>query len=115
MPRFPRSEVTTMSKQPNVNVVKKEGQEVPTKEMSRSRRKYAPSVDILETQEALVVRVELPGVRAEDLHLSVLGGAVIIKGDKKRASPAQSPVKFHEAERAFGGFRRVINLVKTSL
>jgi HSP20 family protein len=70
---------------------------------------WIPNADILETEECLVVKVELPGVALEDLSLSVHGGNVILRGDKKREEP-DGPARYHLAERAFGKFRRVIHL-----
>lgn len=70
---------------------------------------WIPNADILETPDDLVVMVELPGVEAADLALSVHGGNVILRGDKRKSDPDGSP-RFHAAERPFGRFRRVINL-----
>ncbi len=70
---------------------------------------WIPNADILETRDALLVMVELPGVESTGLDLSVLGGNVILKGDKKRPDRDEG-LKFHAAERPFGRFRRVINL-----
>lgn len=70
---------------------------------------WIPNADILETAEELIVMVELPGVDAANLAVSVHGGNVILKGDKPKAD-GQSAARFHAAERAFGRFRRVIHL-----
>jgi HSP20 family protein len=70
---------------------------------------WIPNADILETEDLLVVKVELPGVALEDLSLSVHGGNVILRGEKKREEP-EGPARYHLAERAFGKFRRVIHL-----
>lgn len=70
---------------------------------------WIPIADILETDEALVVKVELPGVRPGDLRVSAHGGNLILKGDKPRPETV-GPARFHLAERAFGRFRRVIHL-----
>ena len=70
---------------------------------------WIPNADILETQDALVVMVELPGVVADELSLSVHGGNVILRGEKGRPD-ADEQVRFHAAERSYGRFRRVINL-----
>jgi HSP20 family protein len=70
---------------------------------------WQPNVDILETEECLVVKVELPGVAREDLKLSVHSGNVVIEGRKPRPSMEQQ-AHFHSAERQYGPFRRVIHL-----
>ena len=70
---------------------------------------WIPNADILENEEGLVVKVELPGVRIEDLRLSVHDGNVIIEGEKKRPD-LPGGVEFQLVERGFGAFRRVIQL-----
>jgi HSP20 family protein len=70
---------------------------------------WIPNADIMETDDSLVVKVELPGVELADLSLSVHGGNVILRGEKQRREP-EGPARFHLAERAFGKFRRVIHL-----
>lgn len=70
---------------------------------------WIPNADILENEERLVVKIELPGVRIEDLRLSVHDGNVTIQGKKKRPE-LPGPVEFQLAERGFGAFRRIIQL-----
>ena len=70
---------------------------------------WIPNADIVETEDALLVKVEVPGVAPSGLSVSVLGGNLILQGDKARPEP-EARSKFHLAERAFGRFRRVINL-----
>ena len=70
---------------------------------------WIPNVDIVETDGALLVKVELPGVEAPGLTVSVLGGNLILKGEKARIEPDPG-AKFQLVERAFGRFRRVIAL-----
>ncbi len=70
---------------------------------------WIPNADILENEDSLIVKIELPGVDAAHLELSVHSGNVIVQGEKPRdgVDPAQGlPV----AEREFGPFRRVIHL-----
>ena len=70
---------------------------------------WQPNVDILENEENLVLKVELPGVDPDGVTLKVHGGNVIIEGVKGRPNESDS-VHFHAAERQFGAFRRVIQL-----
>ncbi len=70
---------------------------------------WIPNADILENEERLVVKVELPGVEIEDLRVSVHDGDVILQGEKKRPD-LPGTVEFQLAERGFGAFRRVIQL-----
>jgi len=70
---------------------------------------WIPIADIVENDEALLVTVELPGVSAADLVISTHGGDVILTGEKARP-PMDGLGRSHVAERAFGRFRRVIDL-----
>lgn len=66
---------------------------------------WMPNADIIETEDALLLRVEVPGVRPEELDLAVHGGNLIIRGEKARPQ-VEGRGEFHIAERAFGAFRR---------
>jgi HSP20 family protein len=70
---------------------------------------WVPNADILEGQDSLIVKVELPGVRLEDLDVHVSSGNIIISGEKQRPELGGHP-EFRLAERSFGAFRRVIQL-----
>ncbi len=70
---------------------------------------WMPNADILENEDTLVLKVELPGVAPDKLRLSVHGGNVILRGEKARPSD-DGAVEFHAAERQFGQFKRVIQL-----
>ncbi len=75
----------------------------------REAGSWIPNADVLETEHDVVVKVELPGVAAADLEVSVHGGNVILRGEKARADVPEE-ARYHLAERAFGRFRRVIPL-----
>jgi HSP20 family protein len=70
---------------------------------------WIPNVDILESDDTLTVKVELPGVGLEDLDLQVTSGDITIEGNKQRPG-LSGQVEFLLAERSFGAFRRVIQL-----
>ena len=69
---------------------------------------WIPNADILETRDALVLKVELPGVAPENLSVSVQSGHVTIVGEKSQ--PLANNARFHAAERQFGPFRRTIHI-----
>ncbi len=70
---------------------------------------WQPNADIMETDENLIVKVELPGVPADGLSIAVHAGNLILEGTKPRPE-LKSHAHFHTAEREFGPFRRVIQL-----
>ena len=76
---------------------------------NKSGGAWIPNADILETDEFLILKVELPGVSCDGLSLSVHGGNLVIEG-KKRKPELDDGAHFHSAERQYGEFRRVISL-----
>ena len=70
---------------------------------------WIPNVDVVEGEDTLLVKVELPGVEAADLSLAANGDQIILRGEKRRPDLPEEG-SFHMSERAFGRFRRVIQL-----
>lgn len=62
-----------------------------------------------ETAQSVIVRIELPGMRKEDIDISIDRGRLQIRGDK-RASGEDEARYYHLMERAFGRFERSIPL-----
>jgi HSP20 family protein len=69
----------------------------------------SPPIDVFETDEAVEVVVDLPGVDPAAVHILVKGDAVLIVGDKA-ARRGRSESSFHLVERGFGRFARVVRL-----
>jgi HSP20 family protein len=68
-----------------------------------------PKLDISETDEALEVTVELPGVDDDDIDLEVQDNGMIIRGEKKFEKEKEDKKKgYHVMERAYGSFMRTI-------
>jgi HSP20 family protein len=68
-----------------------------------------PAVDVCETAEAVVVRVELPGVAAGDIEVVLAAGALRVAGAKKSRAP-RGRVTHLCSERAYGKFSRTVPL-----
>jgi len=75
---------------------------------------YSPRVDISEDEKNLFFNVELPGVKKEDVKLSIDKDNVLsIKGDKKRDEKFKDEIKEFcciRVERSFGEFNRSFKL-----
>jgi HSP20 family protein len=69
---------------------------------------WTPPVDLCETAEAVVVRVELPGVGAEEIELLLTSGALRVAGRKTRRAPGH--VSHLCSERGYGEFSRTLPL-----
>jgi len=70
---------------------------------------FAPPVDIDETAEAFVLRVDLPGVSSQDVKVSVLGDTLTIRGERKSETAKNS----RRTERVHGTFERTFTLGAT--
>jgi HSP20 family protein len=70
---------------------------------------WAPALDISERKDAYLVTVELPGVEAEDLEITMEDGLLTIQGERQFTSESTEQ-QFHRIERRYGAFRRSITL-----
>ena len=73
------------------------------------RATWAPAVDISERKDAYVVTAEVPGVKPEDLDVTLEDGLLTIQGER-HAEEETSDRQYHRVERRYGGFRRSITL-----
>ena len=62
-----------------------------------------------ETAHAVVIRVELPGMNEQDLAIDIHGNVLRIRGEK-RSGAAEKGRRYHLMERAYGHFKRSIQL-----
>lgn len=65
--------------------------------------------DVYEQDDAVVVRLEAPGMRKEDFALEVRNGALVVRGEK-RITHEGSEGRYRIRQCAFGSFQRVIPL-----
>ncbi len=73
---------------------------------------WSPAIDVLEKEDKFVVKVELPGVKEEDVDVSVAGDMLTISGEKQ----AESEVKkkgYYYSESSYGSFSRSITMPST--
>ncbi len=66
-----------------------------------------PLVNISEDRDHVYVRAELPGVKAEDLEITIQDNGLILRGQRKIATEGKE-VNYHRREREAGFFRRVV-------
>ena len=72
-------------------------------------RMWAPALDISERKDAYLVTVEVPGVKPEDLEITLEDGLLTIQGERQFTADS-SDQQFHRVERRYGAFRRSITL-----
>ena len=70
---------------------------------------WAPALDIAERTDAYLMTVELPGVKLDDLEITLEDGLLTIQGERQFTSES-SEEQYHRVERRSGGFRRSITL-----
>jgi HSP20 family protein len=81
--------------------------------LDRTRRafsgEYHPSLDVLETETAVEVVVDVSGIPPDALRVLFRSGVLVVAGEKAPA-PASGDQTFHLVEREFGRFARAVRL-----
>lgn len=70
---------------------------------------WAPAVDIRETEDALVVQAELPGIDKKNVKVEVHDGVLTISGERRYEKDVKEK-NVHRVERAYGSFARSFSL-----
>jgi HSP20 family protein len=70
---------------------------------------WAPAVDVLTKDDDLVIRAELPGLRQEDVDITLQNGLLTISGEHK-VDEEEERGNYHVRERRYGSFRRSMTL-----
>ena len=78
-------------------------------ETELSTRSWAPPVDIYETEEAIVLKAELPGVDPKDVEVRVEDNTLYLKGERKFEKEVKEQ-NYHRVERSYGSFARSFSL-----
>ncbi len=68
-----------------------------------------PSVNVLSSNDEMVIECELPGIKREEIDLSIAGETVVIKGSKK-CKRETDDTQYHRKERGSGDFSRTVVL-----
>jgi len=86
--------------------------ELPLTEVARTSRLFSgwtPALDLYEEKDNLVVKAELPGMKREDIEVSLHEGSLSISGERKSEEKHQD-ADVHRTERFFGRFQRTVAL-----
>jgi HSP20 family protein len=70
---------------------------------------YAPSLDLSETDTTLDVRMDVPGVKPDDIDVQLSGNLLTIRG-KRSEEKEEKGRTFHRVERSYGSFSRSVTL-----
>lgn len=77
---------------------------------STNSSSWAPVVELSEDKNNLVVTAELPGLKKEDIDVTLLDGVLTISGERKQERKVEDEGGVHRSERYFGRFERTITL-----
>jgi HSP20 family protein len=73
------------------------------------RGAWVPAVNILERGDAMVITADLPGLKAEDVDVTVEDGILSIRGERKLEEASEGEA-YHRVERLYGIFERTFTL-----
>jgi HSP20 family protein len=74
-----------------------------------SGRPWSPPVDIVETENDLVLTADVPGVKMEDIDIKLEDGTLTITGSREFQN-SESKGGYHRLERSYGSFQRAFSL-----
>jgi len=81
---------------------------------SETTSAWCPVVDVRESKDELALQAELPGIRSEDVNVSVENGVLTISGEKKHEiEEGQESSDYHLVERRYGRFERSFSLPRS--
>lgn len=72
-------------------------------------RGWIPAVDLAEDDREVTVRAEVPGMKPEDLDVTISGSQLVLSGEKKQAAASEGK-DFYHTESRYGAFQRSIPL-----
>ncbi len=70
---------------------------------------WSPAVDIYETEDSIVLKAELPGIKREDISVEIKDNVLVLKGEKKFERDVKEE-NYHRMERSYGAFQRSFTL-----
>jgi HSP20 family protein len=68
-----------------------------------------PSIDLYQTDDEVVVKASLPGLKADDVHISVTNGVLSLSGEFKQKDDVREST-YHIREHRYGSFERSLTL-----
>jgi HSP20 family protein len=74
-----------------------------------SSNRQAPAVDMYQTDDEIIIKAALPGIKADEVQISVTGEVLTIKGEVKQEEETKEKT-YHIREQRWGAFERTIML-----
>jgi len=73
---------------------------------------WAPSIEVVEREDKFLVKVELPGVKEEDINISIAGNTLTVEGEKGTESEVEKK-GYYYTESSYGSFSRSMTIPST--
>jgi HSP20 family protein len=73
------------------------------------RESWMPSLDVIETKDAIELKAELAGLNPDDIHLEVEESVLTLRGERRFEEKVEED-KYYRIERRYGSFSRSIGL-----
>src|ERR1043165_8399918 len=77
-----------------------------------TRGAWSPSVDIYENKDQIVLEAELPGMKPEDVNISIENNVLTVHGERKFEKKDEND-NFHRVERSYGSVTRSFTMPPT--
>jgi HSP20 family protein len=77
--------------------------------VNAAREGYLPAIDVKEEKDSIIVKADLPGMRKEDIDISVDGTVLTLRGER-RSEKEEKDKHYYKLERSFGSFTRSIDV-----
>jgi HSP20 family protein len=74
------------------------------------REAFVPAFDIKETGDAYVFKSDLPGIKEDDLDVSLTGNQLVVSGKRDEESRQEEGDRYYAYERSYGSFSRTFSL-----
>jgi HSP20 family protein len=76
---------------------------------TEKERGWAPTVDMIDQKDEIVVKADLPGLEEKDIEVTVQDGTLMIRGERKEEKEEKKE-DYYFAERSYGAFLRSLPL-----
>ena len=70
---------------------------------------WFPALDIEETKDDIKISAELPGLKKDEIKLTISNGQLVLQGERKLEKEEKDKT-YHRIERRYGSFRRTVSL-----
>ena len=77
---------------------------------ARAKAAWRPSVDVIEHEDRFDLTLDLPGIKKEDMNITVKEGTLYLSGERKRPERDENAEFYHYYERPGGAFERSFQL-----